>query len=445
MQHSHLTEDPRLLLAKAVEKSAGMEVTCTRDCEVLSEELRSFDGRFPVSVSTLRRFFGLIPRTGHFSTTTLNSLARYIGYSSYKNWQLSRIGNNPTQTDISSPSPRQFASTTPNQPPHTGPDKNDSPKNWSEQEAKRRVKRFIERFADPNDFHLTSQEFDRLKNAVFAMYERGTFDMALWLAFIQHKHLLQFVVEQFPPLDFLSTFGKDMMTSYLRVANTPAEITFGNGVLAAGMVARDEDWAGILPMLKEPGPLNPSVHPLAESRNLGILLLACKDGKLSVEQSVRVRELILDGLERDLEIWPRWANQNCYFALNMADWAVLSEDLEIIQAVNENIRSFRERLDWYQRNVDIDTLLSIREVWNCIFLGERDKAIIIAKQLRWNTFLSMETRTLGLWYHGAKWVLELEDPEICRANMRHCTSLTLYKGFERRVVELAQRIIREGL
>ena len=51
-------------LAQAVEQTAGLEVTCTRDCEVLSDELRPFDGRYPISVSTLRRFFNLIPKQG---------------------------------------------------------------------------------------------------------------------------------------------------------------------------------------------------------------------------------------------------------------------------------------------------------------------------------------------------------------------------------------------
>ena len=66
-------------LLKDVERASGMEITCTRDCEVLSEELRAFDGRFPVSVSTLRRCFGLIEAPGNFSQTTLNTLARYVG------------------------------------------------------------------------------------------------------------------------------------------------------------------------------------------------------------------------------------------------------------------------------------------------------------------------------------------------------------------------------
>jgi len=228
MPHSHLTQDPIVLLANAVCMSAGIEVTCTRDCEVLSEELRSFDGRFPVSVSTLRRFFGLIPRKSNFSTTTLNTLARYIGYPSYRNWQATLASKN--QVD------KHNDASQPPSTPAQGPPKNslptpirqdralnDHPSQWSEEEAKKRIDRFIDRFANPEHFHLTAQEFSRLKAAVFMIYERGSFDMKLWLRFIEHDHLLRFVVEQFPPLDFMNSFGKDMMASYLKVASTPSE------------------------------------------------------------------------------------------------------------------------------------------------------------------------------------------------------------------------------
>ena len=61
-------------LAKEVSRVSGLDVTCTRDCEVLGDELRAFDGRFAVSTSTLRRFFGLIPKKGNYSTNTLNTL-----------------------------------------------------------------------------------------------------------------------------------------------------------------------------------------------------------------------------------------------------------------------------------------------------------------------------------------------------------------------------------
>jgi hypothetical protein len=258
--------------------------------------------------------------------------------------------------------------------------------------------------------------------------------MKLWLKFIEHDHLLRFVVEQFPPLDFMNSFGKDMMNSYLKVASTPSETSFGRGVLAAGLVAKDAPWEDVLPLLAEPSALNPSIHPLVQSRNLGILLLAGSDGVLSDHHTSHVRQLVLDGLRREEEIWPRWSNQNCYFAFNLADWAVLSGDREVAAAINENIQKFKDRIDWYRREVEMDTLLSIREMWNHLFLEEFTRAKILAQQIQWDQFHSMETRTLGLWYHSALWILGLARTEVSKANIQHCASLTGYRGFERRIL-----------
>ena len=51
-------------LAQEVSRVSGLDVTCTRDCEVLSEELHAFDSRFAVSTSTLRRFLGWFRNKG---------------------------------------------------------------------------------------------------------------------------------------------------------------------------------------------------------------------------------------------------------------------------------------------------------------------------------------------------------------------------------------------
>ena len=53
---------------------------------MLSDQLRTYDNRHPVSVSTLRRFFGLVPDRGKFSKTTLNTLARFCGHMSFEGW-----------------------------------------------------------------------------------------------------------------------------------------------------------------------------------------------------------------------------------------------------------------------------------------------------------------------------------------------------------------------
>ena len=425
MPNKHLTEAPLLTLAKAVGRSAGMDITCTRDCEVLSEELRLHDGRFPVSVSTLKRFFGLVERQGSFSLTTLNSLARYVGYSSYQHFKDSHslIGTS------------QSTSSTPSLPPKPGKS-NTTPKDWTAEQANHQIQSFIGRFANPDDFRLTSAEFNRLKEAVFFIYRRGDFDMSLWLDIVEHKHLLRFVVEQFPPLDFLNSFGKDMVLTYRQVATSPNEKMFGNGLLAAAAFATGQNWQTVLPLLSPPDRLNPSIHPLVQARNIGLWLLAGLDVDGLADQKEAARNLAIQGLERGDEIWPRWANQNCYFAFNIADWAILSGDHDLVRHVKDNITSFRQKQDWYNQDLALDTILTLRQIWNHLFLNEEKQAAVLSNQLDWGQFHSMETRTLGMWYHAAMWKLGEAPPDICDANIRHCASMTGYAEIERRIRQL---------
>ena len=79
-----------------------MDITCTKDCQVLSDQLKTFDIRYPVSVSTLRRFFGLVENQGKFSKTTLNTLARFCGHMSFDSWLLhEESAQTPERTALS--------------------------------------------------------------------------------------------------------------------------------------------------------------------------------------------------------------------------------------------------------------------------------------------------------------------------------------------------------
>ena len=254
-------------LAKEVSRVSGLDVTCTRDCEVLGDELRAFDGRFAVSTSTLRRFFGLIPKKGKYSTNTLNTLARYVGYASFRAWSQRQQSEGPIPNDQE----HSFG-------PIAESAREKSPRMWSNQEAQAQVERFVKRFGDPKDFQLTTREFRRLKEAVFTIYERGTMDMGLWLKGTENPHLVRFIVEQFPPLDFLASFGQTMVDSYAEQATSPGEIVFAQSLRAAGLVAQDAPWNRVLGAFPRIHQLNPGVHPLVQSRQLGIAMLAQREG-----------------------------------------------------------------------------------------------------------------------------------------------------------------------
>jgi len=435
-------------LLKDVERASGMEITCTRDCEVLSEELRAFDGRFPVSVSTLRRCFGLIEAPGNFSQTTLNTLARYVGHPSFRAWssnpqdpttaartrnlaQFSGLGkvNLSPADSAASPKPTEM-------PIARGGANEVFPKRAAEAQAI--VESYIHRFADPKQFHLSPKEFLMLKAAVFDIYERGNFDVTQWMQVVSHEHLLRFVVEQFPPLDFMNTFGGPMVEEFNKVFRAPSDAMYGHGILASGLIAKDEPWSRVLNHLPQLSALNPGIHPLVQARAIGIQLLAPREGNGSDSSWTEAKTLALQGLREDQNIWPRWAHQNCYFAFNLADWAVLSRDREIIEAVSENIQAFRAQQDWYNRSGAIETILSIRQVWNWISLDRNDDALRLMESVEWPIVHSFEIRTLGMWYHAARLVLGLAPKELCEANLRYAVSLTGYSGFGRRILALVK-------
>lgn len=415
-------------LAQEVSRVSGLDVTCTRDCEVLSEELRAFDGRFAVSTSTLRRFFGLVPKQGNYSTNTLNTLSRYVGYASYRAWGQRRATEAPPETQ------------TDNRPePSAERPRGKSPRSWSNQEAQAQVELFVTRFRNPENFHLTTREFRRLKEAVFNIYQRGTLDMGLWMKLAGHPHLLRFVVEQFPPLDFLASFGQTMVDTYAKQASSPGEVDFAQSLKAAGLVAQDAPWHRVFEAFPRLEQLNPAIHPLVQSRQLGVAMLAESEGHAGVSEGKPAVELAMEGLHNEHVLWPRWANQSCYFAFNLADWAILSGQREVVQTVSQNIQNFQTSQDWYNRDSDMDTILNLRQVWNWIELGQKEDASKLVQDLDWLSFESMETRTLSLWYHSALWVLDLAPSHVCMANMDQSAAVTQYHGLKRRILELVAK------
>ena len=400
-----------------------MDVTCTKDCQVLSDQLRTFDNRYPVSVSTLRRFFGLVPNQGKFSKTTLNTLARFCGHMSFESWV--QQGKAATSSAVTTPSPR--ASLRPHVPRH------ESAQSKSDEAMKMEMRQFLKDHADPEHFRLNAKQFNAFKDSWFELYRRGTFDMELWGEFKKLPHIHRFVVEQFTPLDFMSSFGRAMMEEYLAAAETREQRLFGRGVIASGMVAKGKPWAQIVPYLSVLSELSPSIHPLVQARQLGISLLMHSETDTPQEDVDRVRQLCLKGLREDVQIWPQWSHQNCYFAFNLADWATLAKDLEILQACEENIKRFRTTQDLYSRDERIDAVIDLRMIWITMLLGDFATSKRHFQALEWTHFHTMETRALNIWYQAARAYFIPDQSELAVAEFYHAGMLTGYKGFVKRI------------
>ena len=404
-------------LAQDVGHTCGMDITCTKDCQVLSDQLRTFDSRYPVSVSTLRRFFGLVENQGKFSKTTLNTLARFCGHMSFEGWARQEKSSAPPVRPA--PTPRATV--------------HDLAQAKSDEAMKDEMRRFLKDHEDPDHFRLNATQFNAFKNSWFELYRRGTFDMELWGEFKKLPHIHRFVVEQFTPLDFMNSFGHHMMEEYLAIAETKEQKLFGRGVIASGLVARGKAWAQIVPYLSTIDDLSPSLHPLVQARQLGIALLMHAEMDTPQEEKERVRQLCLRGLRDDIEIWPRWSHQSCYFAFNLADWATLARDLELVQACTENIERFRSTQDLYSRDECIDAVVDLRMMWNKMLLGDFASAKRHFHALEWTTFHTMETRALNIWYQAARAYFVPEESELAVAEFYHAGMLTGYKGFVKRI------------
>ena len=404
-------------LAQDVGHTCGMDITCTKDCQVLSDQLRTFDNRYPVSVSTLRRFFGLVENQGKFSKTTLNTLARFCGHMSFEGWaRQEKASVSPVRT---APTPRATV--------------HDPAQAKSDEAMKDEMRQFLKDHADPEHFRLNAKEFNAFKDSWFELYRRGTFNMELWGEFKKLPHIHRFVVEQFTPLDFMSSFGHHMMEEYLAKAETQEQKLFGRGVIASGMVARGKPWAQIVPYLSSIADLSPSLHPLVQARQLGITLLMHSDMDTPQEEKERVRQLCLRGLREDIQIWPQWSHQSCYFAFNLSDWATLAKDLELVRACSENIERFRSTQDLYSRDESIDAVIDLRMIWNGMLLGDFASAKRYFHALDWTTFHTMETRALTIWYQAARAYFVPEESELAVAEFYHAGILTGYKGFVKRI------------
>ncbi|MGB1348106.1 MAG: hypothetical protein ACPH1A_04660 [Flavobacteriales bacterium] len=404
-------------LAQDVGHTCGMDITCTKDCQVLSDQLRTFDNRYPVSVSTLRRFFGLVENQGKFSKTTLNTLARFCGHMSFEGWARGEKASAPPVR--SAPTSRATA--------------HNHAQAKSDEAMKEEMRRFLKDHADPDHFRLNATQFNAFKDSWFELYRRGTFNMELWGEFKKLPHIHRFVVEQFTPLDFMSSFGHHMMEEYLAIAETTEQKLFARGVIASGMVAKGKSWAQIVPYLSTIDDLSPSLHPLVQARQLGIALLMHSEMDTPQEEKERVRQLCLRGLRDDIQIWPQWSHQSCYFAFNLADWATLAKDLEVIEACTENIERFRSTQDMYSRDERIDAVIDLRMMWNGMLSGDFASAKRYFHALEWTTFHTMETRALNIWYQAARAYFVPEESELAVAEFYHAGMLTGYKGFVKRI------------
>ncbi|MDA0569146.1 MAG: hypothetical protein O3A35_05350, partial [Bacteroidetes bacterium] len=194
-----------------VEDKLGFEVTCTRDCIILSQELKRFDQRFSLSVSTLRRFFGIIKQNSATSYTSLNALARYTGAPSYDKWNdhhfhksenKEKAGHGIFKSEI------------------TTKDFDTRPETITR--MIQIINAVINQVEQKETFHLSPQKLREINQLTFYLLRINAYPTETWKR-LNRIPWARIFTEAFPPIDFLHGVGEEYMRDYLVTATSEEE------------------------------------------------------------------------------------------------------------------------------------------------------------------------------------------------------------------------------
>ena len=369
-------------LRRSVELTLGFDITSTRDCEVLSMELERFDRRFSLSVSTLRRFFGLIPQKNDYSLSTLNSLARYTGYTSFKNWEDSRGQIHTFETNL--PSSQSEAKTDAE----------------SVGDIVQSLDDMIETLLRNPSLRLSASQLKSTTESMIMLYKLNAMPKRLWKK--AHRNpIARLLLEYVPPLDYLKGFGKDLMQDYLETSNTKQENMFAMGLLMISDLYIGLERADNLKKLPHISELSQTIHPMPQARILGINLLAQTEGVVTdINSMANFRTLIFEGINNEDAIWPREAVTTCPFIFKIIEWITLANDKTLCEEAILGIQNYRTRQDFATRQFALDNIMDLRLSW-CYYLNGREvEARALLNSVSPERFPSHEERTLGIWYYS---------------------------------------------
>jgi hypothetical protein len=228
----------------------------------------------------------------------------------------------------------------------------------------------------------------------------NAFPELLWKR-VNRNPQVRIFIEAFPPMDYLSGAGKEIMTDYLLTATTEEEKLYATSLLAAGSIFNGTTLSRAIDEVPIIDTIDSTLHPMPQARILGMNLLVLKYGvKTETNQKSNFRELILKGIEQETEIWPKWSSFHGVFKLRVAQWIILSEDLELIRAftVSLNRNQYSQGITFNYKWIDIS--VNIYHAW-CLFLIDRKKeALEIIDNIDLLKLYIHEERLVSIYYYA---------------------------------------------
>jgi hypothetical protein len=397
-------------LKKGVELKLGFDITSTRDCEVLSMEIERFDRRFSLSVSTLRRFFGLIAQKNQYSLSTLNSLARFTGFTSFRNWEETRDNSDNVSKENSllyKVNPKSDSKSVDN----TIASLND----------------MVDTLIRNPSFRLSAAQLKGTKDAATMLFRLQAMPEWLWKKTNRHP-IARLLIDSYPPLDYLTSFGVELMKDYFETSTSDQEKMFSKGLILLSELWKGEETTASLKDLPPVLKLSQDIHPMPQARLLGLNLLALTEGvKSETNTSVNFRTLIYEGINNEDVIWPIDSVATCPFIIKIIEWVTLSNDLPLCEEVIFGVQNYRTRQGFESRRYKIDNVLDLRLSW-CFYLTGRElEARALLDSLSPDIFPQHEERTLLIWYHSL--IQKIGGPKRRKSSLVSLDLLTSQTGY----------------
>lgn len=406
-------------LKKTVERKVGFDVTSARDCEVLAMEIERFDRRFSLSVSTLRRFFDLIERKSEYTLSTLNSLARFCGYRSFKHWNESR----ETVEEYPQAKAANFK------------EKSDS---MSIADTIASLDTMIDTLALNPNLRLNASQLKDAKDAATHLFRHQAIPEWLWKK-ANRNPLTRLLTESYPPLDYLSGFGLNLIKDFMETSNKEDDIIFGHSLIVSSEIYQGIEKKSsydLSPLVLE---LSSKIHPMPQARALGVSLLAQAEGiSTATNTNTDFRTLIFEGINNEVMIWPRWSIATCPFIIKLSQWVILAKDRELCEEIIHGIGEYRKRQEFSLRRYKYDNLLDLWLSWLFYMLGKEEESRTLLDSVSPDRFPQHEERTLLLWYHHL--IQKIGSPKRRKSSLISLdllTSQTGYKGLNSRLSDLS--------
>lgn len=378
-----------IALRVAVENKLGFEITCTRDCEVLAQEMVRFDRRFALSVSTLRRFYEIVKHNRPPSLSSLNALARYVGAKSFDSWENLHINSpshNETHLDLISTIQKsaKYIDTSPE----------------SIKKTIRSLELILNQFVQSDTFQLTRQKIIEINTLIVHLQRLNALPEALWKTLNRNPRARIFM-EAFPPLDYLNGIGRKMMEDFLQTANTREEKLFATSLLAASSIYSGKDLSIALREIKTINSIDSKIHPMPQARVLGINLLALNSGiKTESNQTNDFKSIIIKGIKHETQIWPKWSSFHGVFKLRLIEWLILSEDIDLLMEYNININrnQYSQGISFNYKWIDVS--IQVYNAWALYITDKKEEALKIIDEIDLLKLYIHEERLVSIYYYA---------------------------------------------